>query len=120
MPIRVMAHFYAGSGTAIHPVVAIYCGGKRKATYGTAPDQVPGFNTPGGLDAGTMWRVADVTMTSGGTDARSRRFIRRRRPPGTTSPRTTPRLASVVVVVAALDRDQRLADPHARLVATLG
>ena len=24
MPIRVMAHFYAGSGTAIHPVVAIY------------------------------------------------------------------------------------------------
>lgn len=61
MPIRVMAAYYSGSGTAIHPVVAIYCNGKRKAVYGT-PDQVMGFNDPGGLRAGSMWRVADVTM----------------------------------------------------------
>lgn len=62
MPMRVMAHYYAGSSTPIHPVVAIYCGSTRKAVFGTAPDQVQGFNKPGGLGAGSMWRVADVTM----------------------------------------------------------
>ena len=66
MPIRVMAHYYGGSSTAIHPVVAIYCNGTRKAVYGAGADQVMGFNKPGGLNAGSMWRVADVTMN--GTD----------------------------------------------------
>ena len=57
---RVMVQNFTGS--LARPVVNVYCGGSRVATYGTAPDTVPGFSgTSGYLGIGAMWRVADVT-----------------------------------------------------------
>jgi hypothetical protein len=44
------------TGMDENPLVNVYCGGRRVATYGAAPDLVTGFD---GLS--TMWRVADVT-----------------------------------------------------------
>jgi hypothetical protein len=56
---RVMVQNFTGS--LARPVVNVYCGGSRVATYGTAPDTVPGFSgTSGYLGIGAMWRVADV------------------------------------------------------------
>jgi hypothetical protein len=65
---RVMVHYYGGS-VATHPLVNIYCGGRLTATYGAAPDLVPGFNSGGSWGNGTMWRVTDVTtqVDSSGT-----------------------------------------------------
>ncbi len=63
---RVMVHYYSGT-VATHPLVNIYCGGQLKATYGAAPDLVPGFNMGGADNHGPMWRVADVkTHVMGG------------------------------------------------------
>jgi hypothetical protein len=59
---RAMVHFYGGS-TTTHPLVNIYCGGHLKATFGQAPDLVPGFTSGSGFAAGQMWRVADITPT---------------------------------------------------------
>ena len=64
---RVMVHYYAGTGT-VRPVVSIYCGSQHKATFGVAPDVVPGFNLSGANPNGALWRVADVTITAGGSD----------------------------------------------------
>jgi hypothetical protein len=64
---RVMVHYWSGTGV-VRPVVSIYCGGQRKATFGVAPDVVPGFDQSGGNPNGDLWRVADVTITSGGAD----------------------------------------------------
>ena len=50
------------SGTVAHPVVNVYCGGQRVATYGQAPDRVYRFSRRDGfMTVGAMWRVADVT-----------------------------------------------------------
>ncbi len=52
------------TGTRATPVVNVYCGGRRTATYGVAPDPVPGFEFPTipmERSVGAMWRVADVT-----------------------------------------------------------
>jgi Dictyostelium (slime mold) repeat len=58
---RVMTHYYTGTVTT-HPVVAVFCGDAGEvATFGAAPDLVPGFIAGGGFGAGPMWRVADVT-----------------------------------------------------------
>ena len=57
---RALVHYYSGS-TLTHPLVNVYCAGRLKATYGQAPDLVPGFMTGGQWAAGDMWRVADVT-----------------------------------------------------------
>lgn len=57
---RVMLNYFSGTGAA-QPMVNIYCGGYLKATYGQAPDTVPGFDESGGDTDGDMWRVADVT-----------------------------------------------------------
>jgi hypothetical protein len=63
---RAMVHYYGGSVTT-HPMVNVYCGGRLKATYGQAPDEVSGFTAGGGFGAGPMWRVVDVTtQVSGG------------------------------------------------------
>jgi hypothetical protein len=62
---RVMVHYWGGTGV-VRPVVSIYCGGQRKATFGVAPDVVPGFDQSGGNPNGDLRRVADVTIASGG------------------------------------------------------
>ena len=55
---RVMVHNF--TGLRARPLVNVYCEGRRVATFGAAPDEVPTFfSTPGGV--GAMWRVADVT-----------------------------------------------------------
>jgi hypothetical protein len=56
---RVAVHYYGG-GVSTHPLINIYCGGRFLATYGAAPDVVPGFSRGGGYQSGTMWRVVDV------------------------------------------------------------
>jgi hypothetical protein len=57
---RVLVNYYAGSGVP-HPLANIYCQGRLVASYGQAPDLVPGFDTPGADGGGSMWRVVDVT-----------------------------------------------------------
>jgi hypothetical protein len=56
------------SGAEGHPLVNVYCDGRRTATLGAAPDQVVGFSgQSGSLAIGALWRVADVTThVSGG------------------------------------------------------
>jgi hypothetical protein len=63
---RVMVQNF--TGTIARPVVNVYCGGRRVATYGVAPDTVPSFSGVSGYAGiGAMWRVADVvTHVSGG------------------------------------------------------
>jgi hypothetical protein len=58
---RIMVHNF--DGTVARPLVNVYCGGTRTATYGAAPDEVPGFQGASGyFKVGAMWRVADVTV----------------------------------------------------------
>ncbi len=55
---RVMVHNF--TGLRARPLVNVYCEGRRIATFGAAPDEVPDFfDAPGGV--GAVWRVADVT-----------------------------------------------------------
>jgi hypothetical protein len=57
---RVMVENF--SGRLSRPLVNVYCGGRRVATFGAAPDTVPAFSgTNGAVGVGAMWRVADVT-----------------------------------------------------------
>jgi len=57
---RIMVENFTGA--VARPVVNVYCGGRRVATYGKAPDVVPHFQGPNGhRSVGAMWRVADVT-----------------------------------------------------------
>ena len=63
---RAMVHYWGGT-VVTKPMVNVYCGGTLKATYGAAPDTVPGFLSGGGFGEGVMWRVAVVTpAVSGG------------------------------------------------------
>lgn len=56
---RIMVQNFTGS--IARPVVNVYCDGTRVATYGVAPDTVPGFSGASGyVGVGAMWRVADV------------------------------------------------------------
>ena len=58
---RVMVQNF--SGTIARPIVNIYCGGRRAATFGAAPDTVPVFTgASGSFSVGAMWRVADVRV----------------------------------------------------------
>jgi hypothetical protein len=51
------------TGAPAHPLVNVYCGGTRRATFGAAPDLVPDFaGLPSSVGAGAMWRVADVRV----------------------------------------------------------
>jgi hypothetical protein len=50
------------TGTTAHPIVNVYCGGRRFATFGAPPDALPKFTgSAKGGTVGAMWRVADVT-----------------------------------------------------------
>ncbi len=50
------------SGDRARPLVNVYCGGTRIATYGASPDELPRFEGDSGFNSfGAMWRVADVT-----------------------------------------------------------
>src|SRR6185369_15841999 len=50
------------TGLRARPLVNVYCDGRRAATIGAAPDELPDFSgTPGGVAIGALWRVADVT-----------------------------------------------------------
>ncbi|MBX3268716.1 MAG: hypothetical protein KF729_00560 [Sandaracinaceae bacterium] len=58
---RIMVQSFTGGLT--RPVVNVYCGGRRVATFGRAPDEVRLFRGPSGnRSIGAMWRVADVTV----------------------------------------------------------
>jgi len=61
---RVMVHYFGiGTGASkltTHPLVNVYCGGQRRASYGASPDVVPNFDHGDGWNQGLMWRVADV------------------------------------------------------------
>jgi hypothetical protein len=57
---RVMADYFIGGLGATFPIANIYCQGHLVASFGQAPDMVPGFDTDG-YENGSMWRVADVT-----------------------------------------------------------
>ena len=51
------------TGTIARPLVNVYCGGRRIATFGQAPDEVSGFQgRDGNRSIGVMWRVADVRV----------------------------------------------------------
>jgi len=58
-PYRILVDYAAGTG-AVHPLVNVFCGGTRAATFGAAPDVVSGFDTSSPVGTGSMWRVADV------------------------------------------------------------
>jgi hypothetical protein len=57
---RVMVQNF--TGPIARPLVNVYCGGRRVATFGEPGDEVPRFHgDPGSVSFGAMWRVADVT-----------------------------------------------------------
>ncbi|HYQ15612.1 MAG TPA: PKD domain-containing protein, partial [Polyangiaceae bacterium] len=50
------------SGQQAHPLINVYCDGRRTATIGAPPDQLPTFSGSRGDSAiGALWRAADVT-----------------------------------------------------------
>jgi hypothetical protein len=58
------------TGSPARPLVNVYCGGRRVATFGQPGDELQHFiGEPGDRSYGAMWRVADVTahVDSGGT-----------------------------------------------------
>jgi hypothetical protein len=59
---RVGVHYFSGFART-KPLVNVYCGGFLKATYGAAPDTVPGFNSNLAAESGVgpFWHVVDVT-----------------------------------------------------------
>lgn len=71
------------SGTLARPVVNIYCGGSRRATFGAAPDEVEDFAliTQRG-NPGAMWRVADVRMVAGRDGVADDCIVQPLHPPG--------------------------------------
>jgi hypothetical protein len=65
---RIMVQNFTGQ--LAHPIVNVYCGGVRAATFGAPPDELTDFSSDGAsTNIGAMWRVADVTMhvTSAGS-----------------------------------------------------
>jgi hypothetical protein len=72
------------TGTEAHPLVNVYCDGRRAATIGAAPDTLTNFSgTPGSQGIGPLWRVADVTthVSADGTTC----TVDVLHPPGTTT-----------------------------------
>jgi hypothetical protein len=56
------------SGTQAHPLINVYCDGRRAATIGAAPDALANFSGTSGSEAiGALWRVADVTTHVSGS-----------------------------------------------------
>lgn len=56
-------YYYGVPGIITHPVVNIYCGGRRVATYGYPAQNQVTLSDSGGMGCATghFWRVADVT-----------------------------------------------------------
>jgi hypothetical protein len=80
---RIMVQNFTGE--VAHPVVNIYCSGRRIATYGAYPDELTDFlGKPGEESLGAMWRVADVT-TRRGDHGEITCAVRPLRPPNATS-----------------------------------
>jgi hypothetical protein len=88
---RAMVHYFGQEGMPMpkkqtlvtHPIVNIYCAGQLKATYGEAPDLVPGFDHGSGVAAGLMWRVADVTAIVNALGATTDCTVKMLHPPAT-------------------------------------
>lgn len=82
--VRIMVHNF--TGTVAHPLVNVYCGGERRATFGAAPDLVEDFElvTIRG-NPGAMWRVADVRMVAGEDGVVDDCVVRSLHPPGQTT-----------------------------------
>ncbi len=79
---RIMVANFTGADA--HPLVNVYCDGRRTATIGAAPDALSAFSgTPGSSGVGPLWRVADVTthVTASGTAC----TVNVLHPPGTSS-----------------------------------
>jgi hypothetical protein len=56
------------TGAQAHPLINVYCDGRRVATLGASPDQLTGFlGTAGSTAIGALWRAADVTTHVSGT-----------------------------------------------------
>ncbi len=80
---RVMVQNF--TGTIARPVVNVYCGGRRVASYGVAPDTVPAFSGRSGhTGIGAMWRVADIVTHVDGAGSTTC-DVTAVHPPGTTS-----------------------------------
>ncbi len=79
---RVMVNDFSGGLT--HPLVNIYCGGRRAATYGGSEDPVPMFagDRAGDRSLGAMWRVADITVHVGDDGETIGCSVRQIHPPG--------------------------------------
>ena len=65
---RVMVHYYTSSSGVVHPVVNVYCGGTRKATFGGNPsDDGNSFNYNitefNGHD--DSWKVTEINWVGG-------------------------------------------------------
>jgi hypothetical protein len=73
------------TGTVSRPLVNVYCAGRREATLGAPPDEVPRFEAArrGNTDIGAMWRVADV-RTRVDAMGRTSCIVSPLHPPGTT------------------------------------
>ncbi len=76
---RVMVHNF--SGTRARPLVNVYCAGRRVATFGAPPDEVPRFEGETNPMVGAMWRVADVRVRVG-VDGRTQCEVSRVARPG--------------------------------------
>ncbi|MGM0597733.1 MAG: hypothetical protein ACQES9_11925, partial [Myxococcota bacterium] len=61
---RIALDYYYGTAAEIHPVVNIYCGGKRVATFGYPLSNQVTMTDDGGMgcSTGQLWRVADVEI----------------------------------------------------------
>ena len=72
------------TGTLAHPLVNVYCDGRRAATIGAAPDALPNFSGSSGFASiGALWRVADVTTHLNGN--RTTCTVNVLHPPGTST-----------------------------------
>ena len=81
---RIMVNNY--TGTIARPLVNVYCGGRRVATFGQSPDTVPGFRgVDGGSGIGAMWRVADVRVSVDASGTTTGCDVTQLHPAGTTS-----------------------------------
>jgi hypothetical protein len=73
------------SGRLSRPLVNVYCGGRRVATYGEAPNTVQDFEgLPGMVSVGAMWRVADVAVRVDAANRTTGCDVEPLHPPGST------------------------------------
>ncbi|HYP87067.1 MAG TPA: hypothetical protein VEQ59_02925, partial [Polyangiaceae bacterium] len=72
------------TGEEAHPLINVYCDGRRTATLGAPPDQLSAFTGSRGDSAiGALWRAADVTTHVNGN--RTDCTVNALHPPGASS-----------------------------------